>query len=74
LKLSDRKLNKFLFAVQGVGAVFVGVFLAAYLGGLPSTDVLHSEAVFRIPLFILGAVLVFLLLSAFIPILLSEKD
>jgi hypothetical protein len=74
LKLSDRKLNKFLFAVQGVGAVFVGIFLAAYLGGLPSTDVLHSEAAFRIPLFILGAVLVFLLLSAFIPILLSEED
>lgn len=74
MKLSDRKLNKFLFAVQGVGAVFVGIFLAAYLGGLPSTDVLHSEAAFRIPLFILGAVLVFLLLSAFIPILLSEED
>ena len=87
MKLSERKLNKFLFAVQGLGAVFVGIFLAAYLVGLPSTDVLHSEAVFRIPLFILGAVLVFLLLSAFIklaihivplsafiPILLSEKE
>ena len=74
MKLSDRKLNKFLFAIEGVGAVFVGIFLAAYLGGLPSTDVLHSEAAFRISLFILGAILVFLLLSAFIPIILSEKD
>jgi hypothetical protein len=72
LRLSDKKINKFLFAVQGVGAVFVGIFLAAYLGGLPSTTVLHSEPAFRIPLFILGAVLVFLLVSAFVPIVLSE--
>jgi hypothetical protein len=73
LKLSDRKIGKFLFAVQGIGAVFVGIFLTAYLGGLPSTAVLHSEPTFRIPLFILGAVLVFLLLSAFVPVLLSEE-
>ena len=72
MRLSDRKINKFFFAVQGLGAVFVGIFLAAYLGGLPTTAVLHSEAVFRIPLFILGAAMVFLLLSAFVPIVLSE--
>ena len=70
--MSDKKIDKFLFAVQGVGAVFVGIFLAAYLGGLPSTAVLHSEPAFRIPLFIFGAVLVFLLVSVFIPIVLSE--
>jgi hypothetical protein len=72
MKLSDKKINKFLFAVQGLGAVFVGIFLAAYLGGLPSTAVLHSEPAFRIPLFIFGALLVFLLVSVFIPIVLSE--
>jgi len=72
LRLSDRKINKFFFAVQGLGAVFVGIFLAAYLGGLPTTAVLHSEDVFRIPLFVLGAAMVFLLLSAFVPIVLSE--
>jgi len=72
LRLSGKKINKFLFLVQGLGAVFVGIFLAAYLGGLPSTAVLHSEPAFRIPLFIFGAVLVFLLVSVFIPIVLSE--
>ena len=72
MRLSDKKINRFLFAVQGVGAVFVGIFLAAYLGGLTTTAVLHSEAAFRIPLFIFGAVLLFLLVSAFIPIVLSE--
>lgn len=72
MRLSDEKINRFLFAVQGVGAVFVGIFLAAYLGGLPTTAVLHSEPAFRIPLFILGAALLVLLLSACIPIVLSE--
>jgi hypothetical protein len=74
LRLSDRRTATFLFALQGVGAVFVGIFLAAYLGGLPSTAVLHSEPVFRIPLFIFGAVLLVLVLSALVLAVLSKKD
>jgi hypothetical protein len=72
LKRSDKKTNKFLFAVQSVGGVFISIFLTAYLGGLPSTAVLHSEPAFRIPLFIFGGVLVFLFLAAFVPAVLSE--
>lgn len=74
MRLSDRRTATFLFALQGVGAVFVGIFLAAYLGGLPSTAVLHSEPVFRIPLFIFGAVLLVLVLSALVLAVLSKKD
>jgi len=63
-----------------VGAAFAGVFLAAYLGGLvvgyvegqELTMVLHSELAFRVPLFVLGGVLLFLLLAAFVPVVLSE--
>jgi hypothetical protein len=55
-----------LFFTQGVGAIFVGVFLAAYLGGMPSTNVLHSEDAFRIPLTILGVVLLVLILATII--------
>ena len=62
MKLSDAKINKFLFAAEGAGAVFVGLFLVAYLAGLPGTAVLHSEPALRIPLAIVGAVLVFLVL------------
>jgi len=72
MKLSDRKINKYLFTIQGLGAIFVGFFLVAYLGGLPTTAVLHSEPAFRIPLFIIGAFLFFVLISAFIPVILSE--
>jgi hypothetical protein len=63
-----------LFAVQGIGAVFVGIFLAAYLGGLPTTAVLHSEPAFRIPLYIFGVALLVLVLSALVLAVLSKKD
>jgi hypothetical protein len=62
----NQTYRKLLYATQGVGAVFVAVFLAAYLGGLPSTDVLHSEPIFRIPLIIFGAALLILILATVI--------
>jgi hypothetical protein len=74
LRLSDKQINAFLFVTQGVGVVFVGIFLAAYLAGLPSTAVFHSEAAFRIPLTILGAVLLIMVLSASVLAVLSKKD
>ena len=58
--------RKLLYTTQGVGAVFVAVFLGAYLGGLPSTDVLHSEPIFRIPLIIFGTAFLILILSTVI--------
>lgn len=73
MRLSDKQINAFLFAAQGVGAVFVGIFLAAYLAGLPSTDVFHSEPVFRIPLTIFGVVLLVMVLVASVLAVLSKK-
>jgi len=66
LQLTDKQVSNFLFATQGVGAIFVGIFLTAYLGGLPSTNVLHNEAAFRIPLTLLGVVLLVLILATVI--------
>ena len=65
-----------LFALQGVGAVFVGFFLAAYLGGMfmnPSTTVLHSEPAFKIPLTVFGVVLLVLVLAVVILAASSRK-
>jgi hypothetical protein len=65
-----------LFAVQGVGAVFVGIFLSAYLGGLlmnPQTTVLHSEIAFKIPLAIFGLILLVLVLAGAILALYNRK-
>ena len=66
MRLTDKRVSNFLFVTQGVGAIFVGLFLAAYLCGLPSTEVLHKEVVFRIPLSILGLVLLVLVLATVI--------
>lgn len=63
MELKNKRITHFLFTVQGVGAVFVGIFLAAYLGGLPTTTVLDDEPAFRIPLIIFGAALLMLILA-----------
>jgi hypothetical protein len=64
----------FLLIAQGIGAIFVGIFLAAYLGGLPSTTVLHSEPAFRIPLYIFGVVLLVMMLAVAVLAFFSKKD
>ena len=63
-----------MFVVQGIGAIFIGVFLAAYLGGLPSTAVLHSEPAFRILLYIFGVMLLVMMLAGAVLAVLSKKD
>jgi len=62
----NKRITNFLYVVEGVGAVFVGLFLAAYLGGLPTTKVLHSEPAFRIPLTVFGAALLVLIFAGVI--------
>ncbi len=58
----NKRLNIFLYVFEGVGAIFTAFFLVAYLAGLPTTNVLHSEPVFRISLSVLGVVLLALIL------------
>ena len=64
--IRQKKQRTLLLALEAVGAVFVAIFLAAYLGGMfmtPSTTVLHSEPAFRIPLFIFGVAFLILILE-----------
>jgi len=74
LEISNKRLTSFLLAIQGVGIVFIGFFLAAYLAGLPTTVVLHSEPVFRIPLLIFGAVLLELILCTIVVAALTKDS
>jgi hypothetical protein len=64
LDLSGKRVNNFLYAVQGVGGVFVAVFLAAYLAGLPTTNVLHNQPMVRGTLVIVGIAFLVLILVA----------
>ncbi|MCW4015121.1 MAG: hypothetical protein NWF06_02010 [Candidatus Bathyarchaeota archaeon] len=70
----NQKFRKLVYATQGVGAVFVAVFLMGYLGGLPSRDVLHSEPVFKVPLIIFGATLLLLIIVTAIMIANHRKN
>ena len=70
----DKKLSAVLYSIEGVGFVFVLIFLAAYLGGLPTTTVLHNLPEFRIPLAFFGSLLLALILVASILAWLRRKD
>ena len=63
MALENKKLSTVIYSIEGVGAVFVVIFLAAYLGGLPTTNVLQNQPAFRIPLTVLGALLLILVLA-----------
>jgi hypothetical protein len=77
LRLSKKQLNAFLFATEGVGAAFVIIFLAAYLGGLfvvPQTTVFHSVPEVRLTLAILGIILLVMVVSTVVLAILSKRD
>ena len=74
MEISDKRLSTFLSITQGVGIVFLAFFLIAYLGGLPTTTVYHDTLVFRIPLLILGAVLLELILCIVVVAVLAKKS
>jgi hypothetical protein len=73
MQLSNKQITFFLLAFEGIGIIFVGIFSAAYLLGLPSTAVLHSEPAFRIALSIFGVLIIILVLSAFVLSVLAKK-
>ncbi len=64
MALENKNLTAVLYSIEGVGAVFVVIFLAAYLGGLPTTNVLQDQPAFRIPLTVLGALTLILIFVA----------
>ncbi len=74
MEKTKKMTRTLLFVLEGIGAVFVAFFLAAYLGGMvmnPSTTVLHSEPAFKIPLAIFGIAI--LVLTPVIAIISKKK-
>jgi hypothetical protein len=73
----DKKVSYLLYAVEGVGAAFVGVFLAAYLGGLfviPQTTVFHSDPTVKLTLGVLGGILLALILASVVLAAIKRKQ
>lgn len=73
MNFDERQINKLLFVTQGAGAIFVSIFLIAYLSGLPTTAVLHSDPIVRTSLTGVGIVFLLLIFSFIIVAAASEK-
>jgi sugar/nucleoside kinase (ribokinase family) len=73
LKLTSQPITVFLYTTQGVGIVFVGLFLSAYLAGLPTTDVWHSDPTVRLALTCIGVAYLALTLAGAILALIKRK-
>jgi hypothetical protein len=74
MQVVDKRVTGLLYALEAVGAVFVGFFLVAYVAGLfviPQTTVFHSEPFFKIPLTVFGVL--FLVLTACIIVFAAMK-
>ncbi len=62
--MKSKQLDRFLFAIQGIGIIFYGVFSAAYILALPSNHLLSGEPVFHVLLSIFGGLFFLLTIAA----------
>ena len=73
--LNNGQISKFLFGLEGIGAIFVGAFLLAYLMGLPTDVVHHSDLTLRMILSIFGGLLLILvIIGLLVSVLKKRKD
>jgi hypothetical protein len=61
----NRNLSVLLFFVQGVGAVFFGVFSVAYIFALPSIQILTGEPTIHLLLSVFGGLFLLLTIVVF---------
>jgi Flp pilus assembly protein protease CpaA len=65
MPLNHKQINGYLYTVEAVGAIFVGLFLTVYLLGLrdvPKDVVYHSDPTFRMLLSTFGVLAITLVL------------
>jgi hypothetical protein len=63
--MNDNQISNLLVAFEGIGAIFAGAFLLAYLLGLPTDVVYHSDPNLRLVLTVVGGIFVLLTLVTF---------
>ncbi len=64
--LNENQISKFLYAFEGIGAIFAGSFLIAYLSGLPTDVVHHSHPTLRLVISVFEGIFVLLIFVAII--------
>jgi hypothetical protein len=71
--LNENQISKFLYAFEGIGAIFAGAFLIAYLSGLPTDVVYHSGPTLRMILSLFGGLLIILVIIGLLISALNKK-
>jgi hypothetical protein len=78
LGLTERQLNSFVLAVQGVTTIFSGIFISVYLLGLrdlPENVVYHADPTFRAALSFFGLLsLIIILLAIVLSFVVAKKE
>jgi hypothetical protein len=64
--MKRKQITRFQYIVQGTGAVFVAVFLAAFLLSIPTTSVLHGQPFYHYLIGVFGGVFVILVLVSLV--------
>ncbi|KON33564.1 MAG: hypothetical protein AC479_04000 [miscellaneous Crenarchaeota group-6 archaeon AD8-1] len=60
--MNENQISNFLIIFEGIGAIFIGAFLTAYLLGLPTDIVYHSDPALRMILSLFGGLFIVLIL------------
>lgn len=60
--MNENQISNFLIIFEGIGAIFIGAFLTAYLLGLPTDIVYHSDPTLRMILSLFGGLFIILIL------------
>jgi Flp pilus assembly protein protease CpaA len=78
MPLNPKQTNGYLYTVEAVGALFVGLFLTVYLLGLrdvPKDVVYHSDPTFRMLLSTFGVLAIALVLAGIVAaVLIKNKN
>jgi len=72
--LNESQISKFLYTFEGIGVILAGSFLIAYLSGLPTNVVNHSDSTLRIVLSIFGGVAIILVFAGLLISKFTKRD
>lgn len=71
--MDENQISSLLVAFEGIGAIFAGAFLLAYLLGLPTDVVYHSDPNLRLVLTIVGGIFVLLTFVTIVVFMRTKK-
>jgi len=72
--LKSKQLAFYVLLTQGIGAVFYGIFLAAFYLTLPSNATLIGDPMFRLSLSIFGGLFLILIIGSLLASVIVKQE